>query len=58
MKILRPWLVVATGLFALTACETEPKRAKGEDLTIVVEADRSKISEDEKTLRAKQTVVL
>lgn len=55
MKILRSCLVVAIGLLALTACETEPKRAKGEDLTIVVEADRSKINEDEKSLRAKQT---
>jgi DNA repair exonuclease SbcCD ATPase subunit len=44
------------GLSVIAACDKTPDSAqpKGEDLTIVVEADRSKISEEEERLKARQ----
>ncbi len=50
MKHLRAMVVFLVGL-GLVACDTGKQRSTGEDLTIVVEADRSKISQEEQRLR-------
>jgi DNA repair exonuclease SbcCD ATPase subunit len=52
------WLMLAllagTGMGTLPACDSQPEQSKGEDLTIVVEADRSKISQAEQELEARR----
>ncbi len=49
--------ILGLGLVAFlapVACDKDEDHGKGEDLTIVVEADRSKLSEEEEKLRTRQ----
>ncbi len=56
MSGLRCLMVAAlagAGLVSQLACDPHPEQAKGEDLTIVVEADRSKLSQAEQELETR-----
>jgi hypothetical protein len=46
--------LAGVGLVSQLACDPQPEQPKGEDLTIVVEADRSKLSQAEQELETRR----